>query len=80
MQFACAILSSVSCPALQHFSTLSNERHDFRENVIDYAVFAFRASLQLLSETFFILRRTERDMIKNVYRSSCIVPAIVVRF
>jgi hypothetical protein len=26
-----------------------------------------RFSLQLLSETFLILRRTERDMIKNVY-------------
>jgi len=29
-------------------------------------VFCF--SLQLLSETFLILRRTERDMIRNVYR------------
>ena len=27
----------------------------------------FRVSLQLLSKTFFILRRTERDMIKNLY-------------
>ena len=27
--------------------------------------------VQLLSETFLILRRTERDMIKNVYRSAC---------
>jgi hypothetical protein len=37
-------------------------------------------SVQLLSETFLILRRTDRDMIKNVYRSSCEVPVIVVRF
>ena len=28
-------------------------------------------SLQVLSETFFILRRNERDMIKNVHWSSC---------
>ena len=33
-----------------------------------------RFSLQRLSETFFILRRTERDMIKNVCWSSCEVP------
>jgi len=32
-------------------------------------VFSF--SLQLLSKTFLILRRSERDMIKNVHRSSC---------
>jgi len=31
----------------------------------------FRISLQRLSETFFILRRTQRDMIKNMYWSSC---------
>ena len=37
----------------------------------------FWFSLQLLSETFLILRRTERDMIKNVYRSSCNVLVIV---
>jgi len=36
--------------------------------------------LQLLSETFLILRRTERDMIKNLYRSSCKVTVILVRF
>ena len=30
-----------------------------------------RLSLQLLSEPFFILRRTERDIIENVYLSSC---------
>ena len=31
-------------------------------------------------ETFLILRRTERDMVKNVYWSSCKIPGIVVRF
>ena len=34
----------------------------------------FRFSLQTLSEIFLILRRTVRDMIKNVYWSSCKVP------
>jgi hypothetical protein len=32
------------------------------------------------SVTFFFLRKTERDMIKKVYRSSCKVPVIVLRF
>jgi hypothetical protein len=39
-----------------------------------------RSPLQLLSETFLVLRRTERDMIKNVYRSSCKVSVILDRF
>ena len=36
----------------------------------------FRFSLQLLSETFLLLRRIERDIMENVYWSSpCKVPA-----
>jgi hypothetical protein len=41
-------------------------------------VFSF--SVQLLSETFLILRRNERDIIKNVYWSSCKVPDNLDRF
>jgi len=33
----------------------------------------FRVSLRLLSEIFFILKTIERDMIGNVYLSSCIL-------
>jgi len=40
----------------------------------------FWFSVQLLPEIFFILGRTERDMTKNVHRSSCEAPAILVRF
>ena len=72
MQCTCSILPSVACPALRYFSTLSHKRYDFREKVFgNKSVICF--PLQLLSETFLILRRTERGMLKNVYCSSCTV-------
>jgi hypothetical protein len=37
-------------------------------------------SLQLLCQTILILRRTERDTIKKVYRSSCKVPVMLAWF
>jgi hypothetical protein len=40
----------------------------------------FWFSVQVLSETFLILRSTEGDVIRNVYRSACKVPVIVVWF
>jgi hypothetical protein len=38
----------------------------------------FWFSVQILYETFLIIRRTERDI--SVYQSSCKVPVILVRF
>ena len=40
----------------------------------------FRVSLQLLSEIFFIIRRTEQYIIKNVYWSSCKYPLFLSDF
>jgi len=58
--------------SLNFLERISKNRHKI--------VFSFPP--QLLSETFLILRRTERDMIKNVYWSLCTrrVPVFVVRF
>jgi len=57
-------------PIMQYFSTLSHKWHDFRKKkvLLDIkSVFWF--SLQLLSETFLILRRNERDAFINVHIS-----------
>ena len=48
------------------------------KKVIECKVFRF--SSQILSETFLILRTTERDMVKNIYLASYKVPIILVRF
>ena len=76
MQFKCAVLSSAACSALQYFSTLSHKQHEKKLLNIKYV---FLLSVQLLSETFLILRRSERDMIKNMHCPSCKVPVILVR-
>jgi len=63
MQCACAILSSVACPALQYFSTLSHKRHDFRFKKLLNVKCVFWFSLQCVPEIFLILR-TEWDTVK----------------
>ena len=61
------------------FATLSHKRHDFRKNVTEHKMCVLIFSTNF-SETFLILRRTERDMIKNLYRCACTVPVMLVRF
>jgi hypothetical protein len=79
MQYACAIFSSVTCSAVQYFSTLSSRRHDFPKKVTEHKLCILIFSTTFV-ETFLIVRRTERDMIIDVSSSSSKVPVITLRF
>jgi len=57
-------LSSVACPALIYFSTLSHKRYDFRKKKTEHKM-CDSIFQKLLSETFLILRRNERDVIEK---------------
>jgi hypothetical protein len=74
---SCPVLS---CVAVPHLSTLSHKRHDFRKRKkllkIKYLFF----SPQILSEIFLILGKIQRDAIINVWRPSCRVLFILVKF
>jgi hypothetical protein len=72
------IILSVACLAVQYFSTLSDKRHDIwkKGNKHKMCVLIFST---ILSETFVILRRIERDIIINVLMSSSKEAIIRVR-
>jgi len=57
---------------------LSNKRHDIRKNLLNIK-YVFWFPLKLLSGAVLILRRTERDVIKDIYRSCCKEPIILAR-
>jgi len=65
--------------AVQYFSTVSHKRQVFRIDVIEHEMCVLIFST-ILSVTFFTLRRNERDIIINVYLSSCKIPVIFGRY
>ena len=67
-------LSSVACLPLPSF-TLTYTWHDLKKKKIAHKM-SLQFFLQILSETYTILRRIQRDIIINVRRSSCTVPHI----
>jgi len=71
-------MSSVACPAVQYFSTLSQKRQDFRKKKLLYLKYVLIFSTNF-PETFLTLSRIQRD-IPNVHQSSCKVPVILIGF
>jgi hypothetical protein len=61
------ILPSVACLAVPQFSTLSHKRHDFGEKMYRTKM-CFWFALQLLSQTFLIIGRIQRDTKKMCVR------------
>jgi hypothetical protein len=73
-------LSSVACPAVPVFSTLSHKRHDFfKKNVIQR-----KTSILIFYKTFvhtiFYPKFNQARYDQNVYWSSCTIPAFLVGF
>jgi len=65
-------------PAVWPFSTLTHKRHDFRKKVIHHKMRVLIFPTPFFPQTFLILRRSGRVMIKNVFWSSSKVPVIFV--
>jgi hypothetical protein len=65
-----SIMSFVASLAPPYFSTLSHKLHDFLEKVFfNKKIYIFGFPLQLLRQTFMILRRIQRDLIIKVHTS-----------
>jgi len=82
MQCACAVFYYHLWPARLYniFPHYLTNGPIFGKKKLLNVKFVFQFSLQLLSQTFLIVRRRERDVIIKVYWSSCKVHVIFVQF
>ena len=74
------ILSSVACPCLSYFLTLSHEGSGFRGEKFLSIKCVFSFCLKFLSDTFPIVIRIQRNIIINICRSSREVPLFLSDF
>jgi hypothetical protein len=61
------------------FHIISQTARLSKEKFVEHEMY-FEFLYEFFCETFLILRKTERDMIKHVYRSARTVPVILVIF
>jgi len=73
-------VSSVACLTVQYFSTVSHKRHNIRKKKLFTIKMCVLIFSTLLSDIFLVLRRTDKDMIKNLHWSSYKVPNILDTF
>ena len=73
------ILCFGACLAPLYFFILFHKHRDFLKKLV-IIKYVFSYSLESLSETFFILRRMEQDIIIKVQWSLCKIGVILARF
>ena len=73
------ILSSVACPVVPYFSTLSYKPQEFRKKLIKRKMFVLIFSTNT-AETFLVVSKIQFNIIINVRRFPCKVPATLVKF
>jgi len=66
MQCACAMLSSVACPAL-HFFTLSHKRHEYRKKVTEHKMCVLILSTNFVWNISHSKKKWARYDKKNIY-------------
>ena len=71
-QLTCAKLPSVVCLDIRYYKALFHKLHKFQLSFLNFSI--------NISEKLLIIRRTERDMIKNFNWSLRNSPVIIVIF
>jgi hypothetical protein len=80
MRFGCALLRRLWPVRLYNIFHIISYTARFSKDMLLNIKCVFELSVQRLFDTFFTLRGTERNMIENIYRSSCNVPLVRLDF